>query len=215
MIDTWATAIGAQPRTPVTFPVISTEASRRRLLEAASWYRKAPEAAEGMDIMENTNSAAGRDLIGALVEFAAAPRATAAFVSVVHDGRLVLGGWLPPAGAPAPAVSLDAGIAATGAGTAGSAEICCTRGGRMVKPYRSGTRVVRLLVLDLTNREIADRLSLSRHTVSSSAARAAEAWVAPPGGPHPRRAAARSRHGEAAASCSVPERCRLRACPVR
>ena len=55
---------------------------------------------EAMEITESTKSNTDRDLIRVVVEFAAAPKVTSAFVSAVHNGQLVLGGWLPPLGAP-------------------------------------------------------------------------------------------------------------------
>jgi DNA-binding NarL/FixJ family response regulator len=94
----------------------------------------------------------GRDLIKAVVEYAATPRVTPAYVSIVHDGEVVVGGWLP-----------------------GSSTSARSAGRRKSERYAAGwsslteaeLRVVSLVVSGLTNREIARRIHLSWHTVNA------------------------------------------------
>jgi DNA-binding CsgD family transcriptional regulator len=100
---------------------------------------------------------AGPDLIRAVVEYAATPRVTPAYVSVVHDGEVVVGGWLP------------------GTVTSARPSLPAGAGRRKSKRYATGwsslteaeLRVVSLVVSGLTNREIARRLHLSWHTVNA------------------------------------------------
>ena len=112
--------------------------------------------------MTRADQGTARDLINAVARYAATPRMTPAYLSLVHDGQVLVSGWLPGTAAPDPA----------GAGRGQPTVPLHKPRGR---PYAVGwpsltdaeLRVVRLVVTGLTNRQTAARLCLSRHTVNT------------------------------------------------
>ena len=112
--------------------------------------------------MTHADQDAARDLINAVTRYAATPRVTPAYLSLVHDGQVLVSGWLPGTATPAPA-------------DAAQGQRTVPLGRPRDRTYAIGwpsltdaeLRVVRLVVTGLTNRQIAARLCLSRHTVNA------------------------------------------------